>query len=209
MFTGLIQEIGKVASAGRHGTLMNITIDAFDVLRGMRIGDSVSINGACQTVTSFDSSSFTVQAVEETLRRTTLGKLSRGDKVNLEPSLKLGERLGGHLVQGHVDGTGEITHIGGSRENKLISISPPQDIMKYIVEKGSVAINGISLTVTFAKAAEFGVSVIPLTLETTTLGSARVGDRVNLETDIISKYVEKLLGSKNTLTMNRLGELGY
>jgi riboflavin synthase len=209
MFTGLIEEVGKVVSAARRGSIMGITIEAYKVMDGMKLGDSVSISGACQTVISFDKSSFTVQAVEETLHRTSLGKLAKGDEVNLELSLKMGERLDGHMVLGHVDGTGEIIRIGGTPDNKLISIATPKELSRYIVEKGSIAVEGISLTVTYAKPSEFGVSVIPFTLKTTTLGHARVGDRVNLETDIIAKYVEKLLGSRDTITMKGLEKLGY
>ncbi|MFA6472228.1 MAG: riboflavin synthase [Candidatus Latescibacterota bacterium] len=209
MFTGLIKEVGKVVSSVRRGSMMEITIEAHIALVDMKLGDSVSISGACQTVVSFDKSTFTVQAVEETLRRTTLGKLAKGDAVNLELSLKLEERLDGHLVLGHVDGTGVITGIGGTKDNKLISIAPSPELSRYIVEKGSIAVEGISLTVTFARPSEFGVSVIPFTLQATTLGHLRIGDHVNLETDIISKYVEKLLVSRGTLTMNRLEELGY
>ncbi|MDP2983286.1 MAG: riboflavin synthase [Candidatus Latescibacter sp.] len=209
MFTGLIEEVGKVVSTVRRGSMMDITIEAHVILDDMKLGDSVSISGACQTVTGFDTSTFTVQAVEETLRRSTLGDLANGEAVNLERSLRLMDRLGGHLVQGHVDGTGKITRIGGTGENKLISIAQPPELSRYIVEKGSIAVDGVSLTVTYARAAEFRVSVIPHTLGATTLSRARVGDRVNLETDIIAKYVEKLLGPKDPLSMHHLEELGF
>jgi riboflavin synthase len=209
MFTGLIEEVGKVVSEVRRGAMKDISIAAHGILADMKHGDSVSINGACQTVTRFDASTFTVQAVEETLRRTTLGDMTNGEKVNLERSLRLIDRLGGHMVLGHVDGIGKITHVGGTSENKLISIAPPPELSRYIVEKGSIAVDGISLTVTFARAAEFGISVIPHTLGATTLNSARVGDRVNLETDIIAKYVERLLDPKDSLSMRRLEELGF
>jgi riboflavin synthase len=209
MFTGLIEEVGHVDSAIRRGSVMDITIRAKTVLEGIRIGDSISIHGACQTVVALGDSSFTVQAVEETLRRTTLGTLKKGSAVNLERSFRLGDRLGGHLVTGHVDGTGRIVRVAGTRENLLLSIAPPAELRKYIAEKGSITIDGVSLTVTRATDAEFGVSVIPHTIGVTTLGYARPGDAVNLEADIIARYVERILGRSGTLTMQRLEELGY
>ena len=209
MFTGLIEEVGHVDSIIRRGPVMDITIRAKTVLEGTHIGDSISIHGACQTVVSLGDSSFTVQSVEETLCRTTLGAMRKGSAVNLERSLRIGDRLGGHLVMGHVDGTGRIVKVSGTPENLLLSVAPPADLRRYIAEKGSVAIDGVSLTVTYAADSEFGVSVIPHTIGATTLGDARPGNPVNLEADILARYVERLLGRSDALSLGRLAELGF
>ena len=209
MFTGLIEEVGSVASTVRRGPVMDITIRAAAVLEGMRIGDSISIHGACQTVVAVGGSSFTVQAVEETLRRTTLESLRKGAAVNLERSLRLGDHFGGHLVMGHVDGVGRVVKVGGTRENIILTVAPPANLTRYIAEKGSVTIDGVSLTVTHASDSEFGVSVIPHTIGATTLGDVRPGDAVNLEADIIARYVEHLLGRSETLSLDRLAGLGF
>jgi len=209
MFTGLVETVGRVVRIERRGAVIGITIEAPSILGDARVGDSISIGGACLTVTAFDESSFTVQAVEETLRRTTLARLARGRRVNLERSLRLGDRLGGHIVQGHVDGTGTIAGRTGTAENVVFGIAPEPSLERYIAEKGSVTVDGVSLTVTYARRGEFGVSVIPHTLKATTLSDLRVGDTVNIETDIISRYVEKLMGGETPLTMDRLKELGF
>ncbi|MFC1508646.1 riboflavin synthase [Candidatus Omnitrophota bacterium] len=209
MFTGLIEETGTIASIARHGTIVDFTIKATVVTDDIAIGDSVAVNGACLTVTAAGASEFTVQAVEETIRRTTLGGLKSGGSVNLERSLRVGDRLGGHIVQGHVDCTGRIVSVRKSGENMILTLAVAPENARYIVEKGSVAIDGISLTVTTVTNSEFGVSVIPHSLNATTLRNARVGDSVNIETDIIGKYVEKLLHTQKGLTTERLEELGY
>ena len=209
MFTGLIEEVGHIISISRHGRMIDFTIEAHSILDDMKIGDSIAISGACLTVTSIGDTSFTVQAVEETLRRTTIEHLKKGSPVNLECSLRLGDRLGGHLVQGHVDGTGRIISKKGTPDNVLLSITPETGLDRYIAEKGSIAVEGISLTVTYVKKREFGVSVIPHTLQATTLDHVRVGDQVNLEIDIIAKYVEKLINKDGSLTLNYLKDLGF
>jgi len=209
MFTGLIEEIGYINAINRSGSMLNFTIAAPASFHDMNIGDSIAVNGACLTVTEIGDSTFSVQAVEETLRRTTLENLKKGVPVNLERALCLGDRLGGHLVQGHIDGTGRIVARKGNTDNVIISIAPKHELERYIVEKGSIAIDGISLTVTYAKTGEFGVSIIPHTLNATTLGKARIGDHVNIETDIIAKYVEKLMNVKGSLTIDRLHNLGF
>ena len=209
MFTGLIEEVGHILSVSRHGRMIDFTIEARSILDDVKTGDSIAVSGACLTVTAFGDSSFTVQAVEETLRRTTLENKKKGSPVNLECSLCLGDRLGGHLVQGHIDGTGRIVSKKGNPDNVLFGIAPEPGLDRYIAEKGSVAVDGISLTVTYAKKGEFGVSVIPHTLRVTTLDKARVGDTVNIETDIIAKYTEKLLGGDSGLTTDRLKDLGF
>ncbi len=209
MFTGLIEEVGRMVSSSPRGAATGITIAARTVLEGTRIGDSIAVNGVCQTVTSMGDSTFTVQAVEETLRRTTLGSLKRGSPVNLERSLRFGDRLGGHLVQGHVDGVGRITRAGGSPDNRLLSVAPPPELLRFIAEKGSITLDGISLTVTFASREEFGVSIIPHTLGATTLSGVRSGDPVNIEVDVIARYVERMLGAREKLTLNGLEEMGF
>jgi riboflavin synthase len=209
MFTGLIEEVGRIESAVRRGSLLDITVRAETVIEGTRIGDSISIHGACQTVVAVGDSTFTVQAVEETLRRTTLGSLRTGAHVNLERSLRLGDRFGGHMVMGHVDGVGKIVKVGGTSENIILSIAPPAGLTRYVAEKGSVAVDGVSLTVTHLTGGEFGVSVIPHTIGATTLGNARPGDAVNLEADIVARYVERLMGRTDALSLDRLAGLGF
>lgn len=209
MFTGLIEEVGQVVSSLPRGSMTDIVIRAKTVLDGAHIGDSIAINGACQTVTALGSSTFTVQAVEETLRRSTLGSLKRGSPVNLERSLRFGDRLGGHLVLGHVDGVGKVTTVAGSDRNRLVSVAPPRELARLIAEKGSITIDGISLTVTFANDTEFGVSIIPHTLGATTLAGIRPGDFVNLEADVIARYVERILGSRSGMSLGELEGMGY
>jgi riboflavin synthase len=209
MFTGLIEEVGQVVSSLPRGSMTDITIRAKTVLEETRVGDSISINGACQTVTALGSSTFTVQAVEETLRRSTLGSLKRGSTVNLERSLRFGDRLGGHLVLGHVDGIGKITRVSGDDQNRLIAVAPPRELARLIAEKGSITIDGISLTVTHADDTEFGVSVIPHTLGATTLSGIRPGDLVNLEADVIARYVERIIGSRGGMNLRELEEMGF
>jgi len=209
MFTGLVEEIGRIRSTVRRGSVTDITIAAEIVLDGIHMGDSISVQGACQTVVGFGKDAFTVQAVEETIRRTTLGTLRPGSPVNLERSVMVGSRLGGHFVTGHVDGTGRIESVGGTSENRIISIEPPSGLAHYIAEKGSVTLDGVSLTVISAAGSEFGVSIIPHTLGATTLNDVKPGDRVNIEVDIIARYVERLLGHADRLTIGRLESLGF
>lgn len=209
MFTGLIEEVGQVVSAIPRGVVTDIVIRAKTVLEETRIGDSIAVNGVCQTVTALDSATFSVQAVEETMRRTTFGNLKRGAPVNLERSLRFGGRLGGHLVLGHVDGVGKIVRITGDERNRLIAVAPPHDLVRLIAEKGSITIDGISLTVTHATDGEFGVSVIPHTLGATTLAGVRPGDTVNLEVDVIARYVERILGGQGGMSLSGLAEMGF
>lgn len=209
MFTGLIEEVGKVLSVSPTSSGMDCVIEAHTVIDDLKIGDSVSINGVCLTVTGLGNKRFTVQAVEETLQRTTLKTIKKGTPVNLERALKLVGRLGGHIVQGHIDGTGKITGRRTIGDNVLFNITSEQPLYRYIVEKGSIAVDGISLTVTFAEHGTFGVSVIPHTLRNTTLSSLSIGGMVNIETDIIAKYVEKLSLPNGSLTFEKLSELGF
>lgn len=209
MFTGIIEEVGHIVSVTIRGKSMDLTVEATAIIDDITIGDSISIGGVCQTVTEIGDSTFAVQAVEETIKRSTFRKLKKGSAVNLERALRLEDRLGGHLVQGHVDDTGRITSKKEYADNVLLIVTPETGLDRYIVEKGSIAIDGISLTVTYTKSGEFGVSIIPHTYKSTTLANIRTGDLVNIETDIIAKYIEKLLEGKKSLTINHLKELGF
>jgi len=206
MFTGIVEEVSDVISAQSGG----LVIAADKVLQGMELGGSVSVNGVCLTVTEFDARSFSVDVMAETLQRTNLGSLQVGDKVNLERPLALGGQLGGHLVQGHVDGTGRVTSISWDGSAMIFRFEAPPELMRYIVEKGFVAVDGVSLTVIDCNAGSFRVSVVEYTREYTTLGSRKVGDPVNLEVDIIAKYVERLIQPRSTgITLDFLREHGF
>jgi riboflavin synthase len=193
MFTGLIEEIGTIKSLRPEGGGFRIVVSASKITEDLQIDDSVSINGVCQTVVACNSKSFEAVAVEETLRKTTFGRLRAGDSVNLERALKVGDRLGGHFVQGHVDCVGEIRSIVKERTAVNLWISFPIEFGKYIVNTGSICVNGISLTSARVENNLFMVAVIPHTWENTTFKAAKVGDSVNLEFDIIGKYIEKLM----------------
>jgi len=207
VFTGIIEETGSVTSARPE----SLVIAAGQVLTGMGLGDSIAVNGVCQTVTHIDAGSFTVDIMPETIRRTNLGLLSSGDEVNLERPLALGGRLGGHLVQGHVDASGKATAITWEGKTMLVRLEAPPEVMRYVVEKGFIAVDGISLTVVSKDAGSFQVSVVDYTRQHTTLGRRRVGDLVNLEVDIIAKYVEQLSPAArgSGITANFLGEHGF
>ena len=189
MFTGIIEEIGRVSEASAH----RLVIEAGLVLDDLSLGDSIDVSGACLTVVERSAKGFTVDLAQETLERTSLGELTEGSGVNLERALTPTARMGGHIVQGHVDGVGLITGLGGPEGDRRLTIEAPAGLARYIVEKGFIAVDGISLTVTGATGASFGIAVIPYTLEHTVLGTRRAGDRVNLEVDILAKYVERLL----------------
>jgi riboflavin synthase len=194
MFTGLIQDIGEVQLFQRKTGGGALTISTQLELRSMKIGDSISVDGVCLTVAKLSDRTFTVEVSPETLRRTTLGSAKNGQPVNLELALKMSDFLGGHLVSGHVDGTGEIEEVAAEGNSFLYRFAVPREIGRYLIEKGSVAVDGISLTVAACRDRAFSVSVIPHTAEKTTLGKKKVGDRVNLENDVIAKYVEKFVG---------------
>lgn len=196
MFTGIVEEIGRVDTVVIGRKSARIKIHAEKVLEDVKLGDSISTNGVCLTVTEFNDSSFTVDVMAETMRRSNLGNLQKGNKVNLERALKVGDKLGGHIVSGHIDGVGIINEL--KREDNAIwaSIGASSEILKYVVLKGSIAIDGVSLTVAYVDDNEFKVSVIPHTQEETTLTHKKVGDKVNLECDMIGKYIEKLLVSR-------------
>ncbi|HCL26502.1 MAG TPA: riboflavin synthase [Dehalococcoidia bacterium] len=189
MFTGIVEEVGKVAKISHNA----MTVRASKVLEGLKLGDSIAVNGACLTAVSFDGGSFSVDLSPETMRRTSLGDLSEGRAVNLERALLASDRMGGHIVQGHVDGAGRIMSTRDDGDSVIFRIRVPKRLGKYIVEKGFVAVDGISLTVVKRGAASFTLAVIPYTLSNTNLAELSVGSRVNLEADILAKYVESLL----------------
>lgn len=211
MFTGLIAELGKVDNLKLDNNSYRLTISATKIPPLLKIGESVAVNGACLTVTAFNNHKFTVDVMPETARRTTIGSLKTGSQVNLERTLHLQDGLDGHIVSGHVDGIGIISKIRPEGIAKIVTITTGSELTHYIVEKGSIAIDGISLTVTEVTETTFSVSLIPLTVKETTLGFKTVGDKVNLETDIIGKYVEKMLQKKTSggLTASKLFENGF
>lgn len=215
MFTGIIEELGTIRRLDRSGQSAQLVINCKKVLEGCRPGDSIAVNGACLTVTRFDATSFTAEASSETLLRTTLGASKSGDTVNLERALRFGDRLGGHLVTGHVDGVGSITGMERQGDFVLFTFSAPDNVARYLVEKGSIAVDGISLTVASTRDGKFSVMLIPHTLGETTLGSRAKGAAVNLEADIIGKYVEKLVGgnsgcrNSSGLTEETLAKYGF
>lgn len=188
MFTGIVEEVGSVASVPADG----LAIAAAEVLKDIKLGDSIAVNGVCLTVKSFDAKSFTVDVMPETLRRTNLGRLRTGDRVNLERAVALGGRMGGHLVQGHVDDTGSVSSINVEGAALLMSFAAPPGVMRYVVPKGFIAVDGVSLTIASREAGTFTVSLVGYTREHTVLGARKTGDVVNLEVDIIAKYVEQL-----------------
>ena len=198
MFTGIIEETGTVKEVVSAGSKGEISLAAKTVLEGTKIGDSISVNGVCLTVIRMDSSGFTADVMPETLRRSNLGSLRRGDKVNLERAMAADGRFGGHIVSGHIDGTGTITEYRKESNATWVRISASKQILDLIVEKGSVAIDGISLTVAAVSDTDFQVSIIPHTGEETTLLTKKAGDIVNLENDIIGKYVQKLMTTEDT-----------
>jgi riboflavin synthase len=190
VFTGIVEEMGTVAALGGGGIRMGAAL----VLEGTGLGDSISVNGACLTVTALDEGAFEVEVTPETFRKTNLGDLALGDRINLERPLAYGGRLGGHLVQGHVDGTGRVVSMTPEGNSVIAAFEAPDDIMRYVVVKGFIAVDGASLTVVSKERTVFTVAVIPYTRLLTVLGSRRPGDRVNIEVDILAKYVEGLLG---------------
>jgi riboflavin synthase len=196
MFTGIIAEIGRIKNIFSGIESKKLGIRAKRVLVGLQIGESININGACQTVIELRSDSFVVEAVKETLKRSNLGLLKKGDRVNLERALKLSDRLGGHLLSGHIDCTTEVKSINSDGDSMIFEFVLPSEYSGFIVEKGSIAIEGVSLTVAALKKSSFTVSIIPFTLKMTTLGDKKTGDRVNLEFDFLGKYVQRLLEGK-------------
>lgn len=193
MFTGIVEEVGMVKSIKMGAKSAIITIQADKVMEDIQLGDSIAANGVCLTVTSFDRNSYSVDVMHETLRRTNLGSLKSGSRVNLERAMAADGRFGGHIVAGHIDDTGTIISMEKDDNAIWITVQTKPQVLKYIVEKGSIAIDGISLTVARVSEKDFAVSVIPHTGSNTTLLEKKPGDTVNLETDMVGKYVEKLL----------------
>jgi riboflavin synthase len=196
MFTGLIEEIGKVKRTSKVGSNLLLAIEAPRVSIALNVGDSVNINGACQTVIQAEPGHFVVEAVQETQERTNLGQLAIGDRVNLERAMRPTDRLGGHLVTGHVDFVGGIKSIIRKGDSHMFEFTFPEEYGTQFVEKGSAAVDGISLTVVDVTTDSFSASIIPFTMKSTTLGIKRVGDSVNVETDLIGKYVGRILSRK-------------
>ena len=194
MFTGIVEELGHVVRVDALGDSVRMTISGPLVVSDASIGDSIAVNGVCLTVTTKNDTEFTADVMQESLNRTTLGHLDVDSPVNLERPVTLATRLGGHMVQGHVDGVGTVIGRQLSDNWEVVTIAPPVDLLKYIVEKGSITVDGTSLTVASVNDKEFTVSLIPETLAKTTLGIRQAGDEVNLEVDVMAKYVEKLMG---------------
>lgn len=223
MFTGIIEEIGKVEAVAKGSNSAVITIAAVKVLEDTKIGDSIAVNGVCLTVTSISGRKFSADVMAETLRRSSLGSLKHGSMVNLERAMAANGRFGGHIVSGHIDGVGVISSFEKEDNAVWVEIETPAKILRYIVEKGSITIDGISLTVAKLTDSSFAVSVIPHTGEETTLLNRNPGDIVNLENDIVGKYVERLMNFKtddrdnkseernnsDSITMNFLNENGF
>ncbi|MCX5836785.1 MAG: riboflavin synthase [Deltaproteobacteria bacterium] len=209
MFTGIIESMGSVKKFTRHGEDAILDIDASMILEDIKVGDSIAINGACLTVTRKSEREFTADVSAETLSRTNLRLLKPGDRVNLEKALRLNSFLGGHLVLGHVDGLGKILEKVTRSNSVLLGMEIDMELGRLIVEKGSVAVDGVSLTVNRCEKNRFYVTMIPQTARMTTLGIKKVADRVNIETDIIGKYVEKLLNPGKGIDMNFLAEHGF
>ncbi|MDD5952246.1 MAG: riboflavin synthase [Oscillospiraceae bacterium] len=216
MFTGIIEEVGTVTAVHPGARSSRLTIGARKVLEGTKVGDSICTSGVCLTVTSLTGSTFTADVMAETMRRTKLGTLTVGSPVNLERALCLNTRLGGHIVSGHIDGTGTITAMEREDNAVWVTVEADSHLLRYIIPKGSIAIDGISLTVANVTDHDFQVSIIPHTGEETTLLCQQIGSLVNLECDMIGKYVEKLLGlsapkeaPKPTLTAEFLAQHGF
>ena len=218
MFTGIVEETGTIKKIEKGTSSGRLTIEADKVLQGSKIGDSIAVNGVCLTITGMSGHLFTADVMAETMRRSKLGSLSQGSRVNLERALSLQTRLGGHIVSGHIDGTGTITRMEREDNAVWVTVTAEPTVLKYIIEKGSITIDGISLTVAYVDDTCFRVSIIPHTAEETTLLTQKAGDTVNLECDMLGKYVERLLHfeqtteeqtSKIAITSSYLAEHGF
>ncbi len=211
LFTGIIKEVGEVVQVERRGQFQRMTVRAQKVLEDAKPGDSINIDGACQTIVDLNNRCFTIESVAETLRLTTLGSLKPGDPVNLEPALRPADRLGGHLLTGHVDGVGEIIQRQQQPGSTVLTVKTADELKKYIVPKGSIAVDGISLTVVSVSDRLFTVSIIPYTWQNTTIHLKSPGTRVNIETDILAKYVVKLVEGnyEPKITQQWLQQVGF
>ncbi len=199
MFTGLIEDIGTITAVQR-GRSLRLTVRARVVMDDLHLGDSIAVNGVCLTVEAVDGDRFTASLLPETAEGTTLGSLQVGSRVNLERPLRFGDRLGGHLVSGHVDGVGEVAAVVPRGETRLVQIAAPETMARYLVDRGSVAVDGVSLTVREPQGRRFAVSLVGATLSATTLGELRAGDQVNLEVDLLAKHIERLLQGREQET---------
>lgn len=212
MFTGIIEELAIVVSLQREANVARLSLQATLVRDGLQVGDSLATNGVCLTVEKIETTQLRLTMMPETLRRSTLGQLSPGQQVNLERALRADGRLGGHILSGHVDGEATLLRISGSGEERIYRFSLPADIARFVAPRGSIAIDGISLTVIDVNEADFSVSLIRHTMSATTLSAAQVGAKVNLEVDMLARYIDRLLtaqGKAPSLTLERLRELGY
>ncbi|ADL12940.1 riboflavin synthase [Acetohalobium arabaticum] len=216
MFTGIVEEMGEVSSINRGSQSVELEIKADKVLEDVKIGDSIATSGVCLTVTDFGEDYFTVDVMPETMRKSSLAELQIGSKVNLERALRLQDRLGGHLVSGHIDGTGKIKKKQREDNAILVTVSLPSDLKRYLIPKGSITVDGISLTIAELEETEFIVSLIPHTAQETTLGQKSIGDTVNLEVDLIGKYVERMLNfqiesdnNQSNVDLNLLQKNGF
>ncbi len=217
MFTGIVEEIGKMQSLKSHGEMTKLKIKAEKVIEDLELGDSIATNGVCLTVTEFDQNSFTADVMPETVKKTNLRNLKPGSKINLERAMTPTKRMGGHLVTGHIDGVGTLVEKKKDHQALIYTFNVSKALSRYMVEKGSIAIDGVSLTIIDVEEEWFSIGLIPHSADQTILGSANKGDEVNLEVDIIAKYVEKLLGKKEEvqdesnsgLSLENLRELGY
>ena len=213
MFTGLVQEIGYLRTIDKKGNFQRLQVEATSIMEFLSIGDSVAINGVCQTIVDLGQDRFSVECVAETLARTTLSTIEIGQPFNLEPALRLSDRLGGHFVQGHIDDVGYLQTITEKNNEWSIHVSAPPPLLRYIAIKGSIAIDGISLTVANVNSEGFTVSVIPHTFNNTVMRYRKVGDSVNLEVDLIARYLDQLVSKANRpdskLTLENLRQMGY
>ncbi len=208
MFTGIIEELGRIKRIDSGG----VVVSAGVVLSDVKLGDSIAVNGVCLTVSAYDEDSFFASVMEETFKKTNLGDLSVGSAVNLERALKLGERLGGHLVSGHIDGRGLVCGLEGLSNSTLMTIRPERELLPFIASKGSITIDGVSLTVVDVTG-EFTVSLVEHTLSNTSLGACQIGGSVNLETDILAKYIQRLIAVNKdwpeATSINKLFKEGF
>ena len=193
MFTGIVRERGRVAAVDGDAQARQLVIEAPATAARLAVGDSVSIGGCCLTATAVSNGSFAVTAVPESISRTTLGRLTAGDQVNLETAARAGEPLGGHYVQGHVDGVARVASLEPEEEGARLWVEAPDNLLRYCVEKGSIAVDGVSLTISALREGAFEVALVPHTLAETTLGGLKAGDEANLEVDVLAKYVERLI----------------
>jgi riboflavin synthase len=196
VFTGIVREVGRVEAVEGGEDGVRIRVRAPETAAGAGLGDSVAVNGVCLTAVAVDDGTLAFDAVPETLRRTSLGRLAAGAAVNVEPALRAGEPLGGHVVQGHVDGVGTVRSLEPEGEGRRIEVDAPPELLRYLVEKGSVAVEGVSLTVAALRDSGFAIALVPHTLAATTLGTLGPSAEVNIEVDVLAKYVERLLGAR-------------